>query len=103
METAELAAELVHESLVRDRPAIAASYPRMVRDRYDAYFRIGRGFARAIGKPAVMGRATKHLLPRPHVMAFAMRMMANLTDGRDGDAMDRLFWLVERLSGALGK
>jgi len=103
IETAELASELVHESLVRDRPAIAASYPAMLRERYDAYFRIGRGFARAIGKPAIMGRATKHLLPRPRVMAFAMRMLANLSDGRDGDAQDRLFWLTERLAGALGR
>jgi menaquinone-9 beta-reductase len=101
METAEMAAELVHESLVRDRPGIAASYPGMLRDRYESYFRIGRGFARAIGKPAIMGRATKHLLPHPRVMSFAMRMMANLTDGRDGDAKDRLFWLVERLAGIL--
>jgi geranylgeranyl reductase family protein len=98
METAEMAADLVHESLVLGRPAIAASYPGMLRDRYESYFRIGRGFARAIGRPAIMGRATKHLLPRPRVMRFAMRMMANLTDGRDGDAQDRLFWLVERLA-----
>jgi geranylgeranyl reductase family protein len=101
METAEMAAELVHESLVRGRPGIAASYPAMLRDRYESYFRIGRGFARAIGRPAIMGRATKHLLPRPKVMGFAMRMMANLTDGRDGDAQDRLFWLVERLAGII--
>ena len=86
---------------MRDRPGIAASYPGMLRDRYESYFRIGRGFARAIGKPAIMGRATKHLLPHPRVMSFAMRMMANLTDGRDGDAKDRLFWLVERLAGIL--
>jgi geranylgeranyl reductase family protein len=99
METAEMAAELVQESLVRGRPGIAASYPGMLRDRYESYFRIGRGFARAIGRPAIMGRATTHLLPHPRVMSFAMRMMANLTDGRDGDAKDRLFWLVERLAG----
>jgi geranylgeranyl reductase family protein len=101
METAEMAAEVVHESLVRGRLGIAASYPGMLRDRYESYFRIGRGFARAIGRPAIMGRATKHLLPRPRVMSFAMRMMANLTDGKDGDAQDRLFWLVERLAGVL--
>ncbi|MBI3647969.1 MAG: geranylgeranyl reductase family protein [Actinobacteria bacterium] len=101
METAEMAAEVIGEALVRGRPGIAASYPGMLRDRYEAYFRIGRGFARAIGKPAIMGRATKHLLPRPAVMHFAMRMMANLTDGRDGDAQDRLFWLLERLAGIL--
>jgi len=53
----------------------------------------------AIGKPAIMGRATKHLLPQPRVMSFAMRMMANLTDGRGGGAKDRRVWLGGRLAG----
>ena len=41
-----------------------------------------------------MGRATKYLLPNPKVMGFAMRVMANLTDGKDGDAQDQLFYLL---------
>ena len=57
---------------------------------------IGRGFARMIGRPAIMGAATQVLLPRPRVMGFAMRLMANLTDGRDGDAQDRLLSVLER-------
>jgi menaquinone-9 beta-reductase len=100
METGELAAEVLHEALLRDRPAIAATYPQLVRDRYEPYFRLGRGFAKLIGHPTIMGRLTKHLLPRPNVMSFAMRMLANLTDGKDGDAKDRLFYLTERLAGA---
>jgi hypothetical protein len=47
-----------------------------------------------------MGPATKYLLPNPRVMGFAMRMMANLTDGRDGDRQDKLFYLLERLARA---
>ena len=43
-----------------------------------------------IGKPAIMGRATEHLLPRRAIMAFALRAMANLSDGRDGDLQDRM-------------
>jgi len=101
METGELAAELVHEALVRGRPAITATYPGLLQDRYGDYFRLGRGFARAIGRPEVMGFATRHLVPRQRVMNFAMRMLANLTDGRDGDAQDRLFWLAERVAKLL--
>jgi menaquinone-9 beta-reductase len=100
MESGEMAAELLHEALVKDRPGIAMMYPTVLRERYGRYFTIGRGFARVIGKPAIMGRATRYLLPRPRVMAFAMRVMANLSDGRDGDAQDRLFYLLQRLARA---
>ena len=99
METGEMAAEVLHEALLRNRPALAGTYPQLLKERYRDYFRIGRGFAKLIGRPAIMGRATKHLLPRPKVMSFAMRMMANLSDGKDGDRQDRLFYLVERLAG----
>ena len=33
-------------------------------------------------------------------MPFAMRVMANLTDGKDGDAQDRLFYLLEQSRAA---
>jgi geranylgeranyl reductase family protein len=100
METGEIAAELVHESLVRNRPGLAMSYPTVLRERYGRYFTIGRGFARAVGKPTIMGLATRFMLPRPLVMSFALRVMGNLSDGRDGDAQDRLFYLLELLAKA---
>jgi geranylgeranyl reductase family protein len=98
IETGAIAADLVHESLVHDRPAVAMRYPQVLRDTYGRYFFIGRQFARIIGKPAVMGRATRYLLPNERVMRFALRVMGNLTDGRDGDAEDRLFWLMQRVA-----
>ncbi|MFN8232291.1 MAG: geranylgeranyl reductase family protein [Actinomycetota bacterium] len=100
METAEIAAELIHEALVARRPGIAAMYPTVLRQRYGRYFTIGRGFARAIGNPAVMGLATRWMLPRPTVMGFALRVMGNISDGWDGDAQDRLFALLQRLARA---
>ncbi len=100
IETAEMAAELLHEALVKDRPGLAMLYPQALRERYGRYFRLGRGFAKLVGKPEIMGPATKYLLPNPKVMGFAMRMMANLTDGRDGDRQDKLFYLLERLARA---
>jgi geranylgeranyl reductase family protein len=100
IETGELAAELIFESLVNNRPGLALQYPAVLRERYEPYYRMGRVFARAIGRPAVMGRATKYLLPNRKVMAFALRMMANLSDGRAGDAQDRLLYALERLAKA---
>jgi menaquinone-9 beta-reductase len=100
METGEIAADLVHESLVTGRAAISMQYPTVLRQRYGRYFSIGRGFARAVGKPAIMGLATRFMLPRPTVMNFALRVMGNLSDGRDGDTTDKLFYLLERLGKA---
>jgi geranylgeranyl reductase family protein len=100
MESAEVAAELAHEALVRGRPAIAQRYPSVLRERYGPYFWYGTRFARAIGRPAVMRAATRYLLPNEPVMRFAMRVLANLTDGRRGDAQDRLIAAMERLAPA---
>jgi hypothetical protein len=47
-----------------------------------------------------MGRATAHLLPRRAIMAFALRAMANLSDGRDGDLQDRMLDLAIRVAKA---
>ena len=117
METAKLAAELLSEALVKDRPGLAMRYPQVLHDAYGRYrdeqaavhlarfakgryFFIGRQFAKVIGNPAIMGRATKYLLPNRRVMAFALRVMGNLTDGRDGDAQDRLFHAITLLARA---
>ena len=97
IETGQIAAELIHESLVHGRPAVTMRYPQVLRDTYGRYFFVGRQFARIIGNPAVMGRATRYLLPKRTVMALALRVMSNLTDGPDGDIQDKLFWLLERV------
>ena len=100
IETGQIAAELVHEAVVHDRPAIAMQYPQVLADTYGGYFAIGRQFAKVIGKPAIMGRATHHLLPRRRIMAFALRAMANLSDGPTGDLQDRLLDLAIRVAKA---
>ena len=100
IETGKMAADLVHEALVHDRPGITMQYPQVLQDAYGAYYRVGRQFAKLIGKPAIMGRATNHLLPRRRIMAFALRAMANLSDGRDGDLQDRMLDLALRVARA---
>lgn len=98
METGQIAAELVHEALVQARPGLTMRYPQVLRDTYGRYFFIGRQFARIIGNPAVMGRATRYLLPNEAIMSFALRVMGNLTDGRDGDLHDKLFWAMQKVA-----
>ncbi|MEX2458606.1 MAG: geranylgeranyl reductase family protein [Actinomycetota bacterium] len=98
MESGELAADLLYEALVKDRPAVAHLYPTVLRQRYGRYFKLGRGFVKAIGDPRVMRLATKYGLPRRTLMAFLLRVMANLSDGRDGDVQDKMFWALERIA-----
>ncbi len=100
METAKVAAELLTEALVHGRPGLTMRYPQVLRDTYGRYFFIGRQFAKIIGNPAVMGTATRYLLPNRRVMAFALRVMGNLTDGRDGDMQDKLFSLLQKVARA---
>ncbi len=101
IETANMAADLVHEALVHDRPGLTMQYPQVLEDAYGAYYSVGSQFARLIGKPAIMGRATAHLLPRRGIMAFSLRAMANLSDGRDGDLQDRMLDLALRVAKAV--
>jgi len=98
MESGELAAELIHDALVKDRPGIAHLYPTILRERYGRYYRIGTNFVRAIGHPSVMRTLTDYGLPREWLMRFAIRVMGNLTDGRRGDAQDKLMYALERLA-----
>jgi geranylgeranyl reductase family protein len=95
VESAEVAAELIHEALASNRPALAHAYPIELKRRYGRYFSVGRLFARAIGVPAIMRYSVLHGFPRERLMRFALRMLANLTDGREGDIDDRVMdWIV---------
>jgi menaquinone-9 beta-reductase len=98
METGNLAAELVYESLASGKPGLAHVYPTLVRDRYGKYFFMGNTFVKLIGDPRIMRFATDHGLHRQWVMRFAMRVLANLSDGSKGDFQDKLFYAMERLS-----
>jgi hypothetical protein len=44
--------------------------------------------------------ATRHGLPRPLLMKFTLKLLANLTDARDGDALDRIINGLSRLAPA---
>jgi menaquinone-9 beta-reductase len=100
METGELAAELVHEALVSNRPGLAHLYPTILRERYARYYRVGTNFVRAIGHPSVMRTLTEYGLPQEWLMRFALRMMGNLSDGRKGDFQDKLMDALVRLARA---
>jgi hypothetical protein len=44
-----------------------------------------------------MKLATNHAMTRPALMRFALKLLANLTDPRDGDATDKVINALNRV------
>jgi geranylgeranyl reductase family protein len=94
MESGRIAADVVAQALARETPdareRALSAYPATLKDVYGGYYTLGRIFVKLIGDPRVMQYATKYGLPRPTLMRFTLKLLANLTDPRGGDAMDRV-------------
>jgi geranylgeranyl reductase family protein len=101
MESGALAAEIVVQALAVTDPArrerILRFYPTELKARYGGYYRLGGWFVKLIGRPEVMRLATRHGMPHPMLMRFVLKLMANLTDHRGGDAMDRIINAMTRV------
>ncbi len=94
MESGRMAADVVAQALSRvegpARERALQAYPAAMKARYGGYYTLGRTFVTLIGNPAVMQFCTKHGLKRPTLMRFTLKLLANLTDPRGGDALDRI-------------
>jgi geranylgeranyl reductase family protein len=94
MESGELAAEVAVQALARPpgpgREHALQAYPAELKERFGGYYRLGGVFVKLIGNPQIMRIATKHGMPHPTLMRFVLKLLANLTDPRGGDAMDRI-------------
>ena len=53
-----------------------------------------------IGNPGLMKFATRHGIKRPYVMRMTMKLLANLTEPRGGDAMDRVVNALSKMTPA---
>ena len=104
MESGRLAADVTITAFARTTPAarerVLSGYPAILKDAYGGYFTLGRLFVNAIGHPEVMRLATRYGLPRPTLMRFTLKLLANLTDPRDGDVMDRIINSLSRAAPA---
>jgi menaquinone-9 beta-reductase len=104
MESGALAAEVVTQALDRpegaERERALRAYPAELKARYGGYYRLGGVFVKLIGNPQVMRLATRHGMPHPTLMRFVLKLLANLTDPRGGDAMDRIINGLSRLAPA---
>jgi geranylgeranyl reductase family protein len=104
MESGEIAAQVIGQALARPTPdsreRALQAYPQTLKQTYGGYYTVGRLFVKAIGDDRVMKLATRHGLPHPVLMRFVLKLMANLTDPRGGDAMDRVINALSRLAPA---
>jgi geranylgeranyl reductase family protein len=104
MEAGEIAARVVTQALSRrawqDTERVLRTYPQALNDAYGGYYALGRLFVRAIGRPELMKFATRHGMRRPTAMRFVLKLLANLTDPRGGDAADRVINAMSRLTPA---
>lgn len=104
MEAASLAATVIADATAHQsdaaRERVLQGYPAALKQEHGGYFTLGRVFVRLIGDPRIMKIATNHGLPRPRLMKFTLKLLANLTDHRDGDAYDRVINAMTRLAPA---
>jgi geranylgeranyl reductase family protein len=105
MESGALAAEVAVQALAESDLArherILTHYPTELRARYGGYYRLGGWFVKLIGRPEIMRFATRHGMPHPTLMRFVLKLLANLTDQRGGDAMDRVINAMTRVVPAV--
>jgi flavin-dependent dehydrogenase len=94
MESGEMAADVITQALSRTsdraRERTLQGYGGALQARYGGYYTLGRVFVQLIGNPNVMRLATRRGLPRPTLMRFTLKLLANLTDPQGGDVMDRV-------------
>jgi flavin-dependent dehydrogenase len=102
MESGALAAEVIAQALARgrveERERTLAGYPKVLQESWGGYYTLGRLFVKAIGHPQVMRIATQRGLHHTTLMRFVLKLLANLTDERDGDVMDRVVNGLSRLA-----
>lgn len=94
MESGSIAAEVIAQALARStagtREQALLDYPRILKQTYGGYYTLGRYFVKLIGDPRVMRIATTKGLPHDRLMRIVLKLLANLTDPRGGDATDRV-------------
>ena len=104
MESGEILARVVAQALARptwaETERVLRSYPEELQAAYGRYYTLGRIFVGLIGRPKLMRYATNRGMHHPQLMRFALKLLANLTDPRDGDASDRIISAMTRLAPA---
>lgn len=102
MEAGEMAADSIAEAHYRGVGTRSAEkalegYQTQLKARLGGYYRLGTVFVKLIGDPRVMKLCTTYGLPRKSLMRMVNKLLANLTDSRDGDLSDRVINTLTRI------
>ncbi|MGY1825439.1 MULTISPECIES: geranylgeranyl reductase family protein [unclassified Blastococcus] len=104
LESGRMAAETVVAALAGPagaaREAVLQRYPDRLRAELGRHHRLGLGFLALLARPAVVRLAMARGLRRPAITDAMLRVMGNLSDGRDGDVVDRALAVLLRLTPA---
>ena len=85
LETGIMAGDVVGEALDAESAAVLQQYPKLVDDRYGAYYKFGRLTERALGQPSFSRRLHHALGSRPSFAEGALRVgLQHLRAGRGG-------------------
>ncbi|RBY75045.1 FAD-dependent oxidoreductase [Geodermatophilus sp. TF02-6] len=105
LETGRMAAEAAARALALpegpSREAALRRHPVRLREEYGRHHRLGTVFLALLARPDLVRFATAHGLKRPGMVAAALKLMGNLSDGRDGDRFDRAVAVLTRLAPAV--
>lgn len=80
------------------REAALEGYAQQMKDDLGGYFSLGRVFAHLIAHPSVMKICTTYGLPRPLVMRFTHKLLADVYEPTGGDWADRLMSTLTKVA-----
>jgi geranylgeranyl reductase family protein len=100
-ETGRIAAGYVGESLGADDLGLLQRYPRHLEDEYGLYYKMARVFVKLIGYPSVMRTIAHTGLRNSTLMAWTLKVMANLLDEDDKHMGERTYDALAEVVRAL--
>jgi flavin-dependent dehydrogenase len=105
MESARIASECVVQALARregpSRERALQAYPAAMKEILGGYYRLGNLFAKIIGRPRIMRAATRYGLRVNALIPLVHKGLSGCFDPRDGDIVDRMISVANRITPAL--
>ena len=102
LQAGRVAADAISQGLARGsaagRERAFATYQQLMKDDLGGYYTLGRVFVRIIEHPRIMQLCTRHGLPRPLLMKFVLKLLADCYEPRGGDVVDRVIAGLARLA-----
>ena len=97
---ADAAVQAAARGSAAGRERALATYQTRMKDELGGYYTLGRVFVRLIENPQIMRLCTRYGLPRPLLMRFTLKLLADCYEPRGGDMVDRVISGLTRLAPA---